>query len=190
MLIEMSQELFKDKYRVKSIRLKDFNYASNGAYYVTICTKDRKHYFGEIVNGEMKLSGIGVITKQCWSEIPQHFNNVRLDEFVIMPNHVHGIIIIDTNNNDITNHCRRDVACNVSTIMYNISPKSKSLSTTIRSFKSAVSNRCNKNGYHHFTWQPRFYEHVVRNEKELYFIRNYIKNNPWQWEFDNENKII
>ena len=88
-------EKFQNKYRIKSTRLQDWDYGSNAAYFVTICTQNREHYFGEITNGIMQLSEIGYMANKYWSEIPKHFPFVELDEFVIMPNHVHGIIVIN-----------------------------------------------------------------------------------------------
>jgi putative transposase len=88
-------EKFKNKYRIPSARLACWNYGSPGLYFITICTKNRKHFFGEIKNDEMFLNEIGVIADKCWAEIPDHFQNTTLGQFVIMPNHVHGIIIID-----------------------------------------------------------------------------------------------
>ena len=92
----MTQEKYKQKYRVESNRLKDWDY-STGAYFVTVCTKDRVNYFGDIKNGEMELSETGKIAKQYWAEIPLHFSFVKLNEYVVMPNHVHGIIMINKN---------------------------------------------------------------------------------------------
>lgn len=88
-------DLFRNKYRVSSTRLQTHDYSSNGYYFLTICTKNRENYFGEIVNNKMQLSKIGKTAKKFWREIPKHFPFVKLDEFVVMPNHVHGIIIIN-----------------------------------------------------------------------------------------------
>src|SRR3989338_6303074 len=106
-MIIMSDK-FRDKYRIPSSRLPNWDYSSNGYYFITICTKGRKQYFGEIINNVMCLSIIGEIAKKYWLEIPKHFPFVELDEFVVMPNHVHGIIVIRENR-------RRDGACPVST---------------------------------------------------------------------------
>lgn len=94
--------LYKNKYRVESTRLKDWDYSSTGCYFITICTKNQECFFGDIVNGKIRLSKIGEIISHVWMEIPQHFHNIELDEFVIMPNHIHGIVII--HNDDV----RRD----------------------------------------------------------------------------------
>lgn len=165
----------------RSIRLKNYDYLQNGGYFITVCVKNSECILGEIRNGKTQSSHIGEIVKNCWFEISSHFKNVILDQFVIMPNHVHGILFID--------HCK-GVACNVPTARNNfhsaISPKPKSLPTIIRSFKSAVSNICNKNNYH-FQWHRNYYEHIIRNEHELNRIRKYIMNNPLQWELDLHN---
>ena len=86
---------FKNKYRIDSARLREFDYSADGYYFVTICTKNHRHYFGEIVDGEMRLSEAGKIAQKCWAEIPEHFPFVKLDESVVMPNHIHGVTIID-----------------------------------------------------------------------------------------------
>ena len=90
---------FQNKYRISSSRLQNWDYRWNAAYFVTICTKNRDHYFGEITNGEMNLSGIGIIADIMWYEIKNHAKNVELDAFVVMPNHIHGIIIINNSTN-------------------------------------------------------------------------------------------
>ena len=90
--------LFKNKYRIRSTRLQNWDYSSNGNYFITICTKNRHHYFGKIIDGKMQLSDIGIIAERYWNEIPNHFSCVILDEFIIMPNHIHGILVIEKNN--------------------------------------------------------------------------------------------
>ena len=176
---------------MKSIRLSNRNYAANGYYFVTICTHKKHCYFGELVNSKMQLSTIGKIADTFWLEIPQHSKSTHLDEYVIMPNHIHGIIVIDNPNNPC-----RDVPWNVPTsnddlsqIMSELSPKSSSLSTIVRSYKSSVSRWCRKNDYNNFTWQPRFYEHIVRNNGSLDKIREYIVNNLLKWFEDQNNPI-
>ena len=99
--------LYKNKYRIESTRLPTYDYSSNGYYFVTICTHKKHCYFGKIINAKMQLSQVGKIAQKHWQEIPEHFDGVDIDEYVIMPNHVHGIIVI--------NKPRRDVACYVST---------------------------------------------------------------------------
>lgn len=91
------QDKFKGRYHIKSQRLQNWDYAAAGFYFVTICTQDKEHYFGEIINHKMQFTEIGRIAEQCWIEIPKHFPFVKLDRYIVMPNHVHGIIIIDKN---------------------------------------------------------------------------------------------
>ena len=173
------------KYRDESIRLKNWDYRSPGAYFITICTKKREQYLGHIYDGKMILSDSGKIAHAIWHEIPKHFLHVTLDAFVVMPDHIHGIIIIDS--------VCRDVACNVPTNgpnvstnanenpMSTISPKPGSLSTIIRSYKSAVTRECNSNNLP-FSWQVRFYDHIIRDEISMERIRKYIYINPLRWE--------
>ena len=173
------QGLYKDKYRIKSTRLKDFDYSSNGAYFVTMCTKNREFYFGHAINGKIKLSDMGKIVEKCWYEIPQHFENVILDEFVVMPNHVHGIIIIDNNRNRI-HDCRDGVTPSL---------QRPTLGQIIGYFKYRATKLVNQfqNTPGVPIWQPRFYEHVIRNDHELNRIREYIINNPLKWQLDKNN---
>ena len=127
----------------------------------------------------MILSPIGGIVFNEWIKTEQIRENVILDAFVIMPDHFHGILIIQ--NDGDTNRHGRDVARNVSTNMSYISPKPQSLSAIVRSFKSAVTRQCRKTGFTNFQWQSRFYEHIIRSENDLNRIREYIINNPLQW---------
>lgn len=190
-----NNELFKNKYRVKSIRLEGYDYAQDGWYFVTICTKDKECLFGDIINEKMVLNDLGKMAEKYWQEIPVHFPFVNLDEFIIMPNHVHGIIAIDHGDDFITEgdlSTRRDVAVQRlyrgdNPQMSKISPKSGSLSTIIRSYKSIVT-RESKKIMNNFAWQSRFYDHIIRNEKSLNKIRQYIIDNPVKWEMDRNNK--
>ncbi len=164
---------FRNIYRISSSRLSNWDYSNNGYYFITICTKERNHYFGEIINNEMNLSEIGLIVHKYWFEIPRHFSFVELDEYVVMPNHVHGIIIINKKN------CR-DGACPVSTECKN------TLGNIVGSFKSTVTKYANSHRIS-FNWQLRFYDHIIKNEKSLYYIRQYIRDNPLNWETDRNN---
>ena len=152
-------------------RLKGYNYAQDGWYFVTICAKNREHFFGKIVNGEMRLSKIGETAEKFWREIVIHFPDVKLDEFIVMPNHIHGIIIIENNIVGNNNYCSlRRVAWQTKW--------ARSLSSVIRGFKIGVKKWCGENNYEHFAWQKSFYDHIIRNEKSLNKIRQYIIDNP------------
>jgi putative transposase len=173
--------LFKNKYRIESARLKGWDYRNPGYYFVTICTKNREHYFGQIMDGDMHLSAVGEIATQCWQETPNHHADVELDEFVIMPNHAHGIVVIRQFVETLRATSLRDPK------MSEISPKAGSLSTIIRSYKSAVTKLAGEGGFKEFAWQSRFYDHIIRDEKAFDKIRQYIFNNPANWELDRNN---
>mgnify|MGYP000951584987 CR=1 FL=1 len=178
---------FRNKYRIPSARLQPWDYRWAGAYFITICTANRIHYLGEIENRKMVLSPIGVLADVFWHEIKNHAQNVELGAFVVMPNHVHGILILTGNDNDNDND-------NVETLhatslrhkneqMAKISPKSGSVSTIIRSYKSAVTKHAHRLGFE-FAWQTRFYDHIIRNDASFQTINNYIINNPVNWQED------
>jgi putative transposase len=174
--------LFKNKYRIESARLKGWDYRNAGYYFVTICTKNREHYFGQITDGEMHRSAVCEIAAQCWREIPDHHVGVDLDEFAIMPNHVHGIVVIRENVETF-----HGTSLQGKPKMSEISPKAGSLSVIIRSYKSAVTRLAGLNGFKEFAWQPRFYDHIIRDEPSLNKIRQYIFDNPAKWELDKDN---
>jgi len=157
-----------DKHHRKSIRLKNYNYSNIGAYFITLCAYNRESLFGDVQTGKIILSQFGQIIYNKWNQIPKHFQNVQLDEFIIMPNHLHGIIIIVG-----AKHSTKDSSKNLHHKQKNASPlrpngtKPGSLSAPF--------------------WQRNYYDHVIRNDKELNEIREYIINNPLKWELDKEN---
>jgi REP element-mobilizing transposase RayT len=189
---------FQNKYRIPSARLQGWDYSQNGTYFITICTAGREHYFGEIENGKMQLSHIGIIADILWHDIPHHSTNTELGAFVVMPNHIHGVLILnnpitDTDTNadaDVdtveTLHAtslQSDVQSNKNEFMATISPKPNSVSAIIRSYKSAVSKHAHRLGFD-FNWQTRFHDHIIRNDAEYQRIANYINANPENWETD------
>lgn len=192
-------EKFKNKYTIQSSRLQEYDYSQNRMYFVTICTKDRQEFFGKIKDGKIILSDIGKIAKEYWQEISKHFPFVNLDEFIIMPNHIHGIVEIIKNDNTRNCNCRDEAMPRLYTGKYpqmsKISPKSGSLSVIIGSFKSIVVKTANKQFPRiGFAWQPRFYDHIIRDGKDarscvstLNRIREYIQTNPQMWERDRNN---
>jgi REP element-mobilizing transposase RayT len=179
---------FRNKYRIESARLQGYDYSKNGAYFITICTKNRICLFGEItvvetglrpvstdqtdqtiqndiLIPEMILSDAGKIISYCWFDLPNHYCNIILDAFIIMPNHIHGIIIIQNQNGRNQKH---------------------GISEFIRAFKSFSSRRINEiqKTANPGIWQPRFHDHIIRSEGELNHIRLYIKNNIVNWLYD------
>lgn len=179
------EEIFQNKYRTQSNRLKNWDYSNSGYYSITVCTKDKINYFGSITNGIMQLSEIGIILDAEWyktSELRTDLN-IILDEFMIMPNHFHGIIIlneVDSNDSDKEGHSERDV-CNTS-----LQSASKNLSSIVRGLKSSTTSKA-RTVNPNFASQSNYYDHVIRNEKSLFEIRKYIIENPLKWELDEYN---
>lgn len=167
----------------KSIRLKEYDYSNPWWYHVTICTDKHINIFGQISNAKMLLNDFGSIAEQCWKTIPKHFPNTELDYYVIMPNHIHGIVIINYSLNNGRSKAYPPPASNQSKFG---KPKPGSLPTIIGSFKSAVSKQINllKGNSGKSFWQRNYYERIIRNDKELYNIRRYIELNPLKWELD------
>jgi REP element-mobilizing transposase RayT len=170
----------------RSIRLKEFDYTNPNWYYVTICAENKECLFGSVERSKVLLSDIGKTAEEFWRNVPDHFKYCDLDDYVIMPNHIHGIIIINECRGIINiNECR-GVQLNARTdnIFSQISPSRGSLGVIIRTFKGAVKKWCNENGFQNFKWQRNYYEHIIRNEQDLYRIRKYIELNPIKWELD------
>ena len=177
---------YNNKYRIESVRLKNWDYRNNGAYFITINTGNRKHFFGEIINGEIRLSPIGEYAEKFWMEIPNHFPFVELGNFVVMPNHTHGILIINNVESLQCNDIDKSLHCNDSTTNQyysDISPKSGSISTIVRSYKSVVSKHARLLNPE-FNLQPKFHDHIIRNSESFERIQNYIENNPSNWKED------
>ncbi len=180
----------------KRLRLKDYDYSTPGPYFVTVCVNDqfkKTNVFGKISSSKVFLSNIGEIILHCWLDLPNHYN-IQLDHFIIMPDHVHGIIIINKNdskkiaidsNHDgmVVNGICSERSQTVHYTYYNKKSmckfKTHGLSEIVRGFKSFSSHRINKSNYkQHFRWQKSFYDHIIRTKQDLFAIRNYIKNNP------------
>ena len=182
---------FQNKYRIPSARLRNWDYGWSAAYFITICTKGRECFFGEIVDEKMQFSEIGKIAENEWLKTPgiRPDMNLELGEFVIMPNHFHGIIIIGENEFNTqrggNDDERRDALQCVSTTetANEFGPQSKNLSSILRGYKSAVKNYATKNNIR-FAWQSRFHDHIIRDEKSFQNISNYIINNPTNWSKD------
>ena len=173
---------FNGKYRTETTRFKSWNYSSEGYYYVTICEKNRSCVFGDIDDGIVTLTSLGKVAMECWQEIPQHFPFVELDVFCLMPNHLHGIIII--NPDGVVE------SQNLASLQYGgdgsgnkFGPQSKNLASIVRGFKIGVTKYARANDID-FTWQPRYHDRIMRDERELFAVRTYIRNNPLEWISD------
>ncbi|MGC4129059.1 MAG: transposase [Bergeyella sp.] len=180
----MENKKFQNKYRIPSNRLQGFDYGSHALYFVTICTKNRVHYFGEIVETDnyfvetdnypsLRETTIGKIAFDFWQEIPEHYPFVELDGFVVMPNHVHGILFFNRPEKTDWNPNKFGV-------------QSQNLGAVIRAYKSSVKRYANLNEIE-FEWQSRFQDHIIRNEEQRQIIKNYIMNNPKNWKGDKFN---
>ena len=201
---------FKNKYRISSARLQSWDYGWNATYFITIATHDRTHYFGKISNGKMEFSFVGILAYVFWHEINNHAKNIELNAFVVMPKHIHGILILNNNNNDNDigngNNDNGNINGNVNASVetrHALSLQSQSrsqsqktigqnrfqnqgkntISSIIGSYKSAVSKHAHRLTYE-FKWQSRFYDHIIRNEKSFNQISEYILNNPINWADD------
>ena len=167
----------------RTVRLGGYDYAAGGAYFVTVCTSERGNLFGNIADGQMRLNQLGLATKDCWLEIPAHFPHVALDEYVIMPNHVHGILWIVTEAEDY-NLASGNLSVRSRPAFH--SP-SRSLGSVLRGFKIGVTRWARAHSSIHQVWQRSYYEHIIRNDASLNRIRRYILDNPANWEHDPEN---
>ena len=195
-------QLFKNKYRIPSARLEGWDYSRNAMYFVTICTKERKHSFGEIANGKMTLTDTGKLCEEYLYKIPVFSPFVLIDEAIIMPNHLHAIIVIDhidtfdKTSPDTFDKTFPDTFDKTppaetffketffqTSLHSSISPKSGSLSTIIRSFKGAVK-KDSKPFDPSFEWQPRFHDHIIRNQNSYRNIKKYIQTNVDNWKED------
>jgi putative transposase len=151
--------------RRHSLRLKGYDYSQAGAYFITVCTHRRVPLLGEVIEADVRLNDIGAIVNQSWVNLPNHYPGVELDSFIVMPNHVHGIIILSDEPD--TPHGMPEI---------------------VRGFKTFSARRSNE---HRRTraalWQRGYYEHVIRDERALNHIRAYISNNPVRWTDDPDN---
>ncbi|GAB3199949.1 REP element-mobilizing transposase RayT [Pontibacter aydingkolensis] len=181
---------YKRTFRIPPARLDNWDYGSHGLYFITICTKEKEHYFGEVVysaeNTEqfetpletqsiasLRLTEIGAVAANYWEQIPLYHPFVKLDGFIVMPNHIHGIIFINKPD-------REEWQPN------KFGPQSGNLASIIRGYKTGVKKYATISGIEFF-WQSRYFDRIIRSEKELQNIRNYIFNNPDKWEVEKNN---
>jgi putative transposase len=187
------------KHHRHSIRLQGYDYSQPGAYFITICTYHRECRFGEIIDGSMQLNICGKIIQACWDNLSCHFKFVVLDTFVIMPNHVHGIIVL---NKEATFnqgeafpqdfiHQPQSYCRNASPLQRPNGTKQRSLGAIIQNFKSISTRKINQINRSPGTpvWQRDYYEHIIRDEKALRACQQYIIENPLHWEDDEDNPL-
>lgn len=193
---------FADQYRISSARLSNWDYSNPGYYFITTCTHLHNHFFGEIINNKIDLSKMGRIAHNFLINIPNHFKNVKINAFVIMPNHVHVIIQLLSNSVETrqgaslsNTNASLSFPPRISTTgkqytnyhFHQLATKSnQKIPLIISQYKSAVTREINKLNCF-FSWQTRFYDRIIRNEKQLLAIKKYIKNNPNNWDKDPYN---
>jgi putative transposase len=171
----------------QSIRFKNYDYSKAGMYFITICTYNDEYLFGEIIDGIMILNDSGILAHKYWTEIPNHFQNVILDEFIIMPNHIHGIIhtvgvqhLEPERSYEPTKRNEPERANKFQHII------SGSIGSIIRGFKVGVTKWFRKNTDIYNVWHRNFYERIIRSELELNNVRQYIIDNPKKWKIEKD----
>ena len=190
---------FKNRYRIPSARLHTWDYGTNGAYFITICTKHREHFFGDIVNDFMKLNVVGELVDYYWKQISENFPFIQLDKHVVMPNHMHGILMIEKPV-ETRFIASSNSSSQMSPIQSNVSIKSsggitggknpmlnENISKVLRWYKGKCSKEIHKINPE-FEWQSRFHDHIIRNPEEFERIKFYIENNPKNWNKDKFNE--
>ena len=173
------QDMFHDKYRVSSTRV-DWTDYECGIYFITICTAGKKHCFGEVedyIEPRMVLSELGKHLEECWYDMPLHFPLVEPGPFVVMPNHLHGVVIMNDDNT-----ATHDFTTQQSNVF---GPQSRNLASVVRGLKVGVTKYARQHGIP-FAWQPRYFEHIVRNQKDLNRITLYIEHNVTVWAMKGE----
>jgi REP element-mobilizing transposase RayT len=181
--------------RHKSIRLRDYDYTTEGVYFITICAANRATIFGEVSDAGVRLTQIGQLIEDAWYDLPNHHHSASLDLHVVMPNHFHGLIVLsemrqssprESGSHDLA---RRGRAATREAFG---KPVAGSIPTIVRSFKAAATRRvnqvfgCGRGGI----WQRNYYEHIIRNENTLHRAREYIQTNPLRWSLDPENPSV
>lgn len=188
--------LYQNKYRIESNRLKGYDYTREGAYFITICVRYHHHRFGTIKDGKLIATPEGEIAQQCWLEMFEHFDNAKMDEFVIMPNHMHGIIFIDDPEQKSARFTQSKQAALEDEEYFLLPPRGgitgdnnvmltrHSIGKMLRWYKAKCTYKIRNELGKSFEWQGNYYDHIIRNEHEFQRIQNYIMNNPTKWEAD------
>ena len=189
----MPSKFDPQKHRRRSIRLPEYDYSQPGACYVMIVAWHRECLFGEVLSGEMTLSKFGLVAKQQWEKLTKRFPNIKLGAFIIMPNHMHGIILIISGRGTAGNRDDLDgePSRRAPTREGFQKPVKGSVPSMIRSYKSAVAYRINlmRQAQGLPVWQRNYYEHVIRDQQDLQNKTDYIEANPMLWDEDDENPM-
>lgn len=204
-----------DIHHRQSIRLRGYDYASAGAYFITVCTRNRECLFGEVLDGEMQLNDAGWIVRQAWEGLPQRFPSIALDACVVMPNHVHGIVIVGAQFIAPKFSASQSIAPDVSGVDHShpvagnrvgvdrdginrdavnrgvmnqgAMNRAPTLGEIVWTFKAVSAREIRRNNPPVLPWQRNYYEHIIRDDEELNRVRQYIADNPMCWGIDREN---
>ncbi len=175
----------------KPLRLPNFDYAAAGAYFVTVCSHLRRPIFGRVVGDQCRLSSLGAVVQSTWHKSPSHFENIQLDEFIVMPNHVHGILWIlpddsKWDSDESINSFAKVGAQHAAPLQRLPRVQPGSLSAIVRSFKSAATREAYRQNLNNGQpiWQRNYHEHILRDEEDLFLHRKYIQENPLKWALD------
>lgn len=189
---------YQGKYRTDSLRLQGYDYSSEGLYFLTICTKDRQSYLGKVKDGSIKLSTAGKIVANEWVKTQKIRERVQIGEWVVMPNHIHGIVYLEPKQRRDASHASQ-VRINPDKLRdgrgpslqnekpdykNEFGPQRNNISSIVRGFKSACTRKILKNGMEDFGWQSGFYDHIIRDQESLIKIEQYIRENPYRWNDD------
>ncbi|HEX9758117.1 MAG TPA: transposase [Nitrospiria bacterium] len=161
----------------RSIRIKEYDYSQPGSYFITLCTQNRECWFGDVTDGKMRLNAYGQIVAECWQWLSEQYAHANMDEWIVMPNHLHGIIAITADGRGGSRTAPTGPV------------KQKPLGRLIGAFKTVSTKRINQMRASAGVpvWQRNYYEHIIRNEEDLNKIRQYILENPMKWAEDTEN---
>jgi len=181
--------------RRKNLRLENYDYSLTGAYFLTICTEHMKCLFGDIANGAMELNELGSAVERAWLSIPEHFPRAELDEYVVMPNHLHGIVSLMPETGAVipkeffSSPRWTDSSPDSKRKSFKRGPKPGSIPAIVGAFKATASRRINelRGTPNRPVWQRNYYEHIIRSERSLLRIREYVANNPLRWTLDRLN---
>lgn len=173
--------------RRRSLRLDGYDYAQAGAYSITLCTQGRACMFGQVVDGAMRLNDAGELAARLWRDLPARFSGLDVDAFVVMPNHLHGILVLSDVGAPLVGALAKDRAA---------TRAAPTIGRIVGGFKSSFTvayirsvRRGRLPAFHRRVWQRNYYEHIIRDEPDLARVRRYIEENPLRWEFDRENPL-
>lgn len=190
----MSKEYNSEKLSRRSIRVRGYDYSLPGYYFVTLVAKNRECIFGMVEGNQIRINEIGELVVICWLKISSHFDNTNLDEFVLMPNHLHGIVVIEEpHGRGEASHMidleTKDQDFGDASPQHPIGTPPGSIGAIIQNFKSISTRKVNSLYFEpgNKIWQRNYYERIIRNDRELNTIRQYIRDNPLNWELDKEN---